>query len=186
MKVSEIICQTMRLVGRETSAQNVEANTATEEDLRLKKAFVTYLNAVLDELARGYFPLDTEERMQAEDGIYPFADFLKAPSKINRVLRGETPIEWHIYPNYLQADAKEITVYYEYLPQQLNETDEFFYPVFAVSARLVEYGMAAEYFLVNGDGAGYAAWEDKYRSEIEMLLSRSASISGRIPPRRWI
>ncbi|MDE7380052.1 MAG: hypothetical protein K2N14_03265, partial [Clostridia bacterium] len=63
--------------------------------------------------------------------------------------------------------------------------DDFFYPVFAVSARLVEYGMAAEYFLVNGDGAGYTAWEAKYRGEIENLLSR-AGVKGRIPPRRWI
>lgn len=185
MKVSEIICQTMRLVGRETSAENLEANTPTEEDLRLKRAFLTYLNAVLDELARGYFPLDTEERMQSEDGTYPFADFLKAPSKINRVTDGENPVEWHIYPNYLQASAKEITVYYEYLPQELEEDDEFFYPVFAVGPRLVEYGMASEHFLVNGDGAGYTAWEDKYRGEIEALLARS-SLRGRIPPRRWI
>ena len=185
MKVSEIICQTMRLVGRETSAENVEANTPTEEDLRLKRALLTYLNAVLDELARGYFPLDTEEKMQSENGVYAFSDFLKAPSKINRVTDGQNPVEWHIYPNYLHTSAKDITVFYEYLPQELKENDEFFYPVFAVSARLVEYGMAAEYFLVAGDGAGYSAWEEKYRDEIETLLSRS-SVSGRIPPRRWI
>ena len=185
MKVSEIICRTMRLVGRETSAENIEAKTPTEEDLRLKRALLTYLNAVLDELARGYFPLDTEEKMQSENGVYAFSGFLKAPSRINRVLQGEKPIEWHISPDYLYADANEITVCYEYLPQELKDTDEFFYPVFAVGARLVEYGMAAEYFLVNGDGAGYTAWEEKYRGEIESLLSRS-SVKGRIPPRRWI
>lgn len=54
-----------------------------------------------------------------------------------------------------------------------------------MSARLVEYGMAAEYFLVAGDSEAYSAWESKYRAEIEMLLSRS-SVKERIPPRRWI
>ena len=186
MNVLEVVCQTMRLVGRETSADNVENGTPTEEDLRLKRALITYLNAVLDELARGYFPLDTEEEMQSEDGVYPFSDFLKPPSKINRVLSGKKAIGWHICPNYLHTDAKEITVFYEYLPPVLDEGDEYFYPVFAVGERLVEYGMAAEYFLVTGDGAGYTAWEEKYRNEIESLLSRTDSVRGRIPPRRGV
>lgn len=213
MKVSEVICQTMRLVGRSDAAEAIEAAAAAaeaagganknptdggesvteaaempvlpDEVKRLKRAFLTYLNAVLDELARGYFPLDTEEEMSSESGVYSFAGFLKSPLKINRVTDGQNPVEWRIFPNYLQTEAHRITVFYEYAPPALGEDDEFFYPVFAVSARLVGYGMAAEYFLVSGDGAGYAAWENKYRGEIENLLSKSA-VKERIPPRRWI
>ena len=195
MKVSEVICQTMRLVGRSDAAEAIEAAAAAAEVVggaernqtvkRLKRAFLTYMNAVLDELARGYFPLDTEEEMSSESGVYSFADFLKSPLKINRVTDGQNPVEWRIFPNYLQTKARKITVFYEYAPPVLGEDDEFFYPVFAVGARLVGYGMAAEYFLVSGDGAGYAAWENKYRGEIENLLSKSA-VKERIPPRRWI
>lgn len=185
MKVKEVICRTMRMVGREDAADELEGDEPAAEAVRLKRAFLTYLNAVLDELARGYFPLDTQEEMTSESGDYAFADFLKGPIKINRVTDGEKLIEWHISPNYLHTNAKKITVYYEYSPPVLAEDDDFFYPVFAVSERLVGYGMAAEYFLVSGDGAGYAAWEEKYRNEIENLLSRS-SVRGRIPPRRWI
>lgn len=185
MQVLDILCETMRLTGRTAAADSIEAGSPTDEAVRLKRALLTYLNAVLDELARGYFPLDTEEEMSSEDGVYSFGDFLKAPFKINRVTDGENPVEWHIYPDYLRANAQNITVYYEYLPPVLSENDEFFYPVFAVGARLVEYGMAAEYSLVSGDSEAYNAWESKYRSEIEMLLSRS-SVRGRIPPRRWI
>lgn len=185
MKVKEVICETMRLVGRSDAADSIESAVPTEEATRLMRALLTYLNAVLDELARGYFPLDTEEIMTSENGVFAFADFLKAPLKINRVTDGEKPIEWHICPDYLHADAKTVTVFYEYAPPVLSEDDEFFYPVFAVSEHLVQSGMAAEYFLVMGDGAGYTAWETKYRNEIENLLSRS-SVRGRIPPRRWI
>lgn len=185
MTVIEIICETMRLTGRTAAADSIENGKPTDEAVRLKRALLTYLNAVLDELARGYFPLDTEEQMSAEDGVYRFAAFLKAPVKINRVTDGKNAVEWHIYPDYLIADGKNITVYYEYLPPVLEEGDEFFYPVFAVGPRLVEYGMAAEYFLVAGDGEAYNAWENRYRAEIEMLLSRS-SVRQRIPPRRWI
>lgn len=185
MKVLEVILNTMRLVGRSDAADLIEAGEPTDEALKLKRVLLTYLNAVLDELARGYFPLDTEEQMSSSDGTYPFANFLKGPIKINRVTDGKDKIEWHIYPNYLRAAANTITVYYEYMPPVLGEDDDFFYPVFAVGERMVEYGMAAEYFLVLGDGAGYNAWENKYRNEIENLLSRS-SVRDRIPPRRWI
>lgn len=185
MKVKEVICRVMRLVGRADAAAAVEAESETEETARLKRALLTYLNAVCDELARGYFPLDTQEEMSSETCVYAFADFLKGPVKINRVTDGKEVIEWHISPDYLYTTAKNITVYYEYMPPVLAEEDEFFYPVFAVSSRLVEYGMAAEYCLVAGDGSGYAAWESKYRNEIENLLSRS-SVRGRIPPRRWV
>lgn len=185
MKVINILCETMRLIGREDAADETENGTPSDGAARLKRALLTYLNAVLDELARGYFPLDTEEEMSAVDGVYPFASFLKTPYKINRVTDGEKAIEWHISPDYLHAEAEKITVFYEYLPPALEEEDEFFYPVFAVGIRLVEYGVAAEYFLVAGDGSAYSAWESKYRNEIETLLSRS-SVRGRIPPRRWI
>lgn len=185
MKVIDIICETMRLTGRAAAADSIEDDSETDEAVRLKRALLTYLNAVLDELARGYFPLDTEEEMYSENGVYAFADFLKAPVKIKRVTDGENAVEWHIYPDYLHTGCKKITVYYEYLPPVLGENDEFFYPVFAVSPRLVEYGMAAEYFLVAGDSEAYNVWEGRYRAEIEMLLSRS-SVKERIPPRRWI
>lgn len=185
MTVKNLIVETMRLVGREDAADSLLTETPTDEATRLKRALLTYLNAVLDELARGYFPLDTEEEMTSESGVYAFADFLKGPIKINRVTDGEKPIEWHICPNYLHTESKNITVFYEYLPPQLSEDDEFFYPVFAVSPRLAEYGMASEYFLVAGDGESYNAWENKYRNEIENLLSKSP-VKGRIPPRRWI
>ena len=185
MKVKEVICEAMRLVGRGDAADLVEAGEETADAARLKRALLTYLNAVLDELARGYFPLETEEQMESENGEFAFADFLKAPLKIKRVTDGKNPVEWYISPNYLIAEVKKVTVCYEYAPPALEEEDDFFYPVFAVGERLAEYGIAAEYFLVAGDGAGYSAWENKYRNEIENLLSRS-SCRDKIPPRMWI
>ena len=186
MTVKEVIIQTLRLVGREDVADAVASGEQLDEEMtRLKRAFITYLNAVLDELARGYFPLDYVEDMSAEDGRYAFSAFSKPPLKIRRVTCGQRRIEWRLCPDCLVADSPNITVTYEYAPSALGEDDEFFYPVFAVGERLVSCGMAAEYYLVMGDASASQAWEDKYRSEIELLLSHS-TVRGRIPPRRWI
>ena len=186
MKVKDVICEALRLVGRADAAEAISADEQlSDEVLRLNRACLTYLNAVLDELARGYFPLDYEEDMSGDDGKFAFSAFSRKPLEIKRVTAGGKPVKWRICPDYLVAEACAVTVFYTYAPQTLTGEDEFFYPNFAVGERLVEYGIAAEYFLVLGDATSSSAWENKYRNEIENLLSRS-NIRGRIPPRRWI
>ncbi len=175
----------MTLAGRDDVVDSIAAGRGDADDIRIQRAFLTYLNAVLDELARGYFPLDASESFSSPNGRFALADFARCPVAITRVTWNKEPVKWHIYPDYLTADAENILVEYEYAPDPLGLDDEFGYPVYAVGARLVECGMVAEYFLVSGDGTGYTLWENKYRDEIERLLSRS-NLSGRIPPRRWI
>ena len=186
MKVKDVICEALRLVGRNDAADAISSGAVlTDEVSRLNRACLTYLNAVLDELARGYFPLDCEEEMSGDDGKFAFSAFSRKPLEIKRVTAGGEPVKWRISPDYLVTDARAVTVFYTYAPKPLTAYDEFDYPDFAVSERLVEYGVAAEYFLVLGDATSSVAWESKYRNEIDNLLSRS-SIRGRIPPRRWI
>lgn len=186
MQVKNVICEALRLVGRDDAADAISGNkTLTDEVSRLKRACLTYLNAVLDELARGYFPLLTSEELETDEGDIDFGEFCYKPIEIKRITVDGKDVEWHISPDYLHVDAETVTVYYAYTPDELSEYSEFFYPDFAVGERLVEYGIAAEYFLVLGDASSSAAWENKYRNEIENLLSHS-KVKGRIPPRRWI
>lgn len=186
MTAKDVICEALNLVGREDAAQAISGGgDLTEEVTRLKRACLTYLNAALDELARGYFPLDCEEELTSEDGRFAFADFARPPLEVSRVTSQKGKVKWRLSPDYLIADKPRVLVRYTYAPYPLNEDDEFSYPAYAVGARLVEYGMIAEYYLVLGDAASSSAWESKYRNEIENLLSR-CRLRGRIPPRRWI
>lgn len=185
MTVKEVICEALRLAGREETAADMENESGTAETARLRRALLTYLNAVRDELARGYLPLYAREKLHSDDGAFAFAQFGFTPFKIKRVSSCGKPVKWHISPDYLIADGRDIEVEYSYVPAPLKETDEFSYPCFAVGERLVEYGMVAEYYLVIGDAASSAAWESKYRNEIDALLSH-VTVGERIPPRRWI
>ncbi len=186
MTVKEVICDTLRLVGKDEMAGLIEEDSdLDEESARIYRALLTYLNAVRDELARAYFPLFTEEEMHSDNGQFAFAAFKKTPFSIKSVTSGKKAVKWHISPDYLVADGRDITVKYTYVPKPLGEGEEFSYPDFAVGARLVQYGMIAEYYLVLGDASGSAAWEEKYRNEIETLLSHS-TVKDIIPPRRWI
>lgn len=186
MTVKEIICVALRLVGRDDAADSVGGGAELSAEVtRLKNTFLTYFNSVLDELARGYFPLPCEEETYLINGRKPISSFFRRVVRINKVLVGNKPIDWHISAGYLLADAENITVRYEYALEPFVETEEFFYPDFAISERLVSYGMAAEHFLVCGCAEESRAWEQKYRDEIEALIARSA-VKPLIPPRRWI
>lgn len=185
MTVKEVICDTLRLIGRPDTAEEIEDDSTVDETLRMERALLTYLNAVRDELARGYFPLIAEEAMHSDNGAFAFADFTHIPHVIKRVCSSGKPVKWRVYPDYLIADAHDIEVRYAFVPAPLKENDEFTFPNYAVSEKLIEYGMAAEFFLVTGDNASSLAWENKYRNEIENLLSH-VTVPERIPPRRWI
>ncbi|MGN0805808.1 MAG: hypothetical protein ACI4MC_02110 [Candidatus Coproplasma sp.] len=186
MTVKEIICQTLRLVGRDDAADALcgEAELSAEIT-RTENAFLTYFNSVLDELSRGYFPLPAEEEVTFSQGKTALSSFGRRVVRIKKLLVGKKPIKWHISQGYLCADAENAAVFYEYAPEPLKEEDEFFYPEFAVSERLVQYGMAAEHFLVSGCADESRMWEQRYRDEIEALIAR-CTVKPCVPPRRWI
>ena len=69
MKVKEVICYALQLVGRDDVAQEVAGSFALSSEVaRLKNIFLTYFNSVLDELARGYFPLSAKEDVFLSEG----------------------------------------------------------------------------------------------------------------------
>ncbi|MGN0817576.1 MAG: hypothetical protein ACI4L9_01285 [Candidatus Coproplasma sp.] len=184
MIVNELIIQTMRLVGRNDCAE-LMSDTPDSETNRMMHTMLFCYNAVIDELARGYFPLKTSEEMESEVGQYRLENFSLTPLKILRVTSGEKQVEWRILFGYLGCAEKKITVEYEYVPAKASVESDFVYPDYYVSDTLVTYGMAAEYMLICGDIDGSAAWESKYRAEIDRLLSLQ-TVRGRIPPRRWL
>jgi hypothetical protein len=185
MTVKEIIKDAMRLVGRADAAETAYADGEDEEVKRLEHTMLFCYNAVLDELARGYFPVKAEEKMTSDTGRYLFENFTKKPVRILKVKRGEKKIEWHILPEYLQTDAGEVTVEYEYVLDKSNGDGDFYYPDAEVGERLVTLGMAAEYQLICGEVESANCWEERYRAEIDRLLS-CHTVKERIPPRRWL
>lgn len=186
MTVKEVICEALRLVGREDVADAISGTSAlTSEQTRLKRAFLTYFNSVFDELARGYFPLSAHEEFYTETGIVALSSFSLRPVRVKKVLKDGKQIDWQLCVKGIEAEAGNLTIFYEYAPNTFSENDTFGYPQFAVSEKLVEYGIVAEHYLVLGDAVSSKAWEEKYRDEIEALLARS-TVKERIPPRRWI
>ena len=186
MTVKEVICEVLYMVGRYDVCEDLkEGAPLYEDEVRLRDACLRFFNAVVNELARGYFPVYFEEKLLSDNGKFHFLDFWFTPLEIKEVTANAKPIKWSVVANYLLADAKEINVCYSYVPDELTIDSKVLYHNAAVTKNLIEYGMIAEYYLAMGDAVSYELWENKYREEIENLLSRS-KVRGRIPPRRWI
>ncbi len=186
MQVKQLICNVMRMAGRPDAAEECEqGGTLSDEVKRMQTAMLLCLNAVVDELARGYFPLRAAEEMTSPDGNYAFSSFARLPCRIVRVTSGGRRVPWKVIPLKLSCASRRIEVEYEYVPERLELGDEFSYPDGAVGEYLVSCGVAAEYLIIAGDVSCAEMWERRYREEIERRLALSPA-AGIIPPRRWI
>lgn len=186
MTVKEIICDALLLLGRSDVAEEyVQGNALDVEKQQAVKTLLYCFNAVADELARAYFPLKARESVKVSGGIISVFGLKQKPVRILSVESGGRNVEWNVYPEYIRVNADEVVVEYEYCPEEKEEKDDAIFGDVIVGARMVVYGMAAEYCLINGEIESANAWESKYRQEIDKALS-SQKVRGRIPPRRWV
>ena len=186
MQVKNILIDVMRMVGRPDAAEECEGDgQLSVETERMQRALLLCLNAVTDELARGYFPLKDVQSLSSQSGEYSYSSFEHTPYRIVRVTSDGKKVRWSAEPLSLVCDSKSVEVEYEYVPDALGLSDEFSYPDSSVGVALVSYGVAAEYMLIAGEVESAEMWESKYRSEIGRQLSLSP-VRGRVPPRRWL
>lgn len=88
MLVSDVVKTALILVGRKDAADAVDTQSYLQ-DTSLSHAVNAMLhcyNAVEDELARGFFPLETEQNFNTINGTVKFASFTHAPIKIVSVV----------------------------------------------------------------------------------------------------
>lgn len=189
MQVKNFLNDVMRLIGRPDAAEEVEkagdGGALSDEVSRMQRALLICLNAILDELARGYFPLKATQSLSSDDGEYSYSEFANMPYRILGVTRGGKKVAWKCQPLKLVCESGDVEVEYEYVPAALDLADEFSYPDSSVGSVLVSYGVASEYMLIAGDVGRAEMWESKYRAEIDRQLSL-LPVRGRVPPRRWL
>ena len=187
MLVSDVVKTALILVGRKDAADAVDTQSYLQ-DTSLSHAVTAMLhcyNAVEDELARGFFPLETEQNFNTINGTVKFASFTHAPIKIVSVASDGKKVGYRIYPEYLDADAKYITVRYMYCPVKKQLTDESDYGGYPVGERMLAMGAAAEYCLIEGAFEDSENWEKRYRDEIARFRSYEKA-EGYIPARAWV
>ena len=185
MKVRDVITAALRLLGRAELAEAVAAKVIlTGEFAETVNTLLYCFNAVEDELARKYIPLNASETMVSPDGDFYYKGFEHSPVTVKRVICGGEDIKFEVFPLFLRAGVEKVTVVYEYAPAKKFIDGESDFGA-EVGERRMALGAAAEYCLINGEVEAAEIWENKYRSEIDSVQNK-LPVCGSLPRRRWV
>lgn len=185
MNVSDVVITALHFVGRSDLAELIEGGQAGEEaEQRAIGVMLHCFNAAEDELAMAYFPLHAEEQHTPSSGRIYYTLFSHNPVKILSVTRGGRAVEYRICPEYLEVTGGAVTVKYVYCPKKKKLTDESDFSGYPVGARMLAYGAASEYCIIDGAYEEAEKWEERYKYEIERF--RPYKKGTPIAAREWI
>lgn len=190
MTVKEVITLAAGCLSRDDliPALDKKDNELTEDEKSELDALLRAYNFVENEVALDYCPLKKEETVKVSDNRIYYTLFSSVPVNIRKVVCGGYLARFSAYPAYiLLCDGFEgsANVVYDYIPNtkaSFGEKSEF--SESGVSARLLAYGVAAQYCLVNGETGRAAVWDKKFRDALRAknLLRRTVSVRSR----RWV
>ena len=187
MTVKEVIALAAGCLGREdliAALDKKESALSADEKLELDSLLRCY-NFVENEVALDYFALKKEETVQITENKIYYNDLTAAPVNIRKVVCGGSVQRFAAYPAYIYLPDGWVgtaSVVYDYIPSTKTTfvaTSEFSDK--GVPARLLAYGVSAQYCLVSGETGRAAVWDKKFRDALRAknLLRRTATIRSR-------
>lgn len=160
-----------------------EISAETYEKLNI---FVNLTNLVINELACTYVPMVIEEQLSFVNGKAFYKDFSKKAVKILGVKdMSGVELEFVDKAEYLQVPFsvnQTLIVEYQYSPDNYSILDKIGYTEKDISARVIAYGVASEYFINQGNFEQAVIYHKRYVDEISLLTLPKNS---KIKQRRW-
>ena len=177
MFIDDILTETAKLLGMR------EGETLDEER---KEKLLTGLKHVVGELAESYYPLVKTERFVSTNGHIKYADFERTPIAVKSVLvRGRSVPFRRLFDGIeFDCEKEEACVTYAFEPLVPEAGGETEWQGEGVPMRILAFGTATEFCLIEGLEDDAALWDKRYRD----ALSDSAILRApkrRIGARRW-
>ena len=190
MTVKEVIALAAGCLSRDdlVSALDKEESALSEEEKLELDAFLRAYNFVENEVALDYCPIKKEETIEVSENKIYYSKLSQVPVNIRKVVCGGYLQRFAAYPAYiLMTDGwlGRASVVYDCIPSTKTSFDEETEcSDKGVSARLLAYGVASQYCLVNGENGRAALWDKKFRDALRAknLLRRTVSVRSR----RWV
>ena len=145
MKVKEVINKCEELLAVEST----------------KECLLYCFNLVENELALDYLPLYATQ--YCNSNMVNYTEFEYNPIRIVGC-----NCKFRIYPTYIESQEIMTEIKYTYVPNNKELYDECSYNQNVLDC--LAYGTIAEYFIQQGFYEEAAAWNKKYKKEIELLM----------------
>ncbi|MBQ7770475.1 MAG: hypothetical protein IJ373_04740 [Clostridia bacterium] len=184
MTVKECMQLAAAHLGMEETVETYFNGTGTVDDNKKCELLLTCYNIVENELALDYFPLIAEDTIDSEGGVINFTSLKKDAVRITKVTdEWENSVPFQIFPSYLKTQPGKVLVRYTYAPVKKTSTSASDFSSH-VSARLISYGIAAEYTMATGFFEDASVWDKKYKESIRAAYRLQKC--ERIRSRRWV
>ena len=182
MTVNEVIILAATYLGLEDVVRGyVENGTGDGQETKL---FLDCFNLVENEIALDYMPLYAEEEINSLTGKVNYNALKRAVVRIMKVTdtNGELK-EYTLFPDCIKTSPGKMLVRYTYTPEAkyLGENSDF---ESSVSARLISYGVAAEYATIQGLYEEASIYDKKYKDAL--TAAYTVRPCAQIPSRRWV
>lgn len=185
MTVKEILKLVCSFVGEKDILNKFETGdsdfTAREE--QKVGSMVKCFNLVMQEIASDYLPQLTKEEINVENSILNFSDLSKFVVNIYEIKnRFGMNLKFRLFSNYVEIEGKAKTIVYSYLPDEKSLEDEVEFSC-GLTARVVAYGIASEFLLIEGISEDAEIWEERFKESL-FVLSRKRG-EHVLPKRTW-
>lgn len=172
MTVKDIIKLTAVLLGRENIVLYNHDDKADSNTLYQVDVLTRCTNLVVNELASTYVPMIKREQVNSNGGKVNFSELSENALKILKVYDvNGNELECKFHPEYLQANKSVGEILYRYIPSNYGYTDIMGYKETEVPARIIAYGVTAEYCLTERMFEDACAWHKKYMDGIAEICS---------------
>ncbi len=182
MTVKEILDIACTFINRLDAKEYFSSGNGSEDVAKDGEVLIDLLNVVVNELACTYVPMISSEDVSAAGGRIYYKDLKEKALKIIKVTdRNNAEVDYKYAYQYITVNLPFVTVFYEYSPKKVGIDDEVGYLEKDVPARVIAYGVAAEYLLVNGDFDEAVTWHKRYTDAIaNICLPKNKKMAGRL------
>jgi hypothetical protein len=185
MTVKEVIKITATMIGREDVVDYLDGVkdgdlTETEKTVEI---MVRLVNLVINELACSFIPMKTIEQTLNSGGKVYYRTLKYNPLEIKGVFNsaGEK-VGFSVEHTFVKIDIPNALIEYSYFPPKYSLDDEIGYSEKDVSARVLAYGLSAEYAITQGCFKDAVMWHKRYADGVALLCEPKNS---RIKERVW-
>lgn len=183
MTVKEVILTAATELGIKEEVQGFFDGNVFGVNKRKTELLLDCFNLVENEIALDYLPLYAEDELYSETGVVEYAAMEHSVVRVLRVMdEWGNSVPFTVFPEYVRAQPGKLKVAYTYAPTKKTLGEESDFRV-QVSARLLAYGVAAEYALATGLYEESAVWDKKYKDAI--TAAYKARPSRKLRSRRW-
>lgn len=158
----------------------LKSKTLTDTD----KLLLRCANNCLSEIASEYLPLINEKTVKASGGKIMYSALGTTIYDVIDVKSEDGKAEFELMPSFIKVEKDgEYTVKFCYCPGELTEDDDV--PMsLLITDRVIAYGIAAEYMLINGFYEEAVTFDRVFKD----ALNRAAygKKERRVKSRRWL